>query len=353
MATFFGRRYRRARVGGLEKALGAFFLLVTVGIVLGFVSQFFRPASQSAVAGVAAERASEPGAGESAGSAPAVAEVPSPLPSEASAGWQAPKQASRYTPENLYIKIDGRADIYLQYRVVSLTFGSYANATDAKRTIDVYWYDMGKPENAQGIYRAEAPPDAEKAGLGQESYLAGGAVFFVKGSSYVQVLPSGPDPADGEAAMVIAKGIAASITEEGGDQWASKLLPGEGRIEGSLEFLANDVFDLDFLHDVYTAWYQTDAGGLRLFIHRADSGQAAADLLKRYEAFFREYGEVVWRDADPAKQIIAGDVAGEIDVVFIRGQYLGGVSGADDLEAAKKAAKDFFEGLAERLKDEG
>jgi len=353
MATFFSRRYRRTRVGRTEKALGALFLLVTASIVVGFVSQFFAPASQLVVAQAGAEGASEAGPEASSASATAVAEVPSPLPSEVPAGWQPPQRASRYPPDSLYIKINGRADIYLQYRVVALTFGSYVYTADAKRTIDVYWYDMGKPENAQGIYRAEAPPDAEKAGLGRESYQAGGAVFFVKGSSYVQVLPSGPDPGDGEAAMKIAKGIAESITDEGGDQWASKLLPNKGRVEGSLEFLAGDVFDLDFLKDVYVAEYEVDGVRLRLFIHKADSDQAAAGLLKRYEAFFKEFGEIVGRDEDASKRIVAGEVGGEIDVVFATGRYLGGVSGAEDLEAAKKAAKDFLEGLSERTKDKG
>lgn len=345
VATFFARRYRRTRVGGLEKALGACFLLLTAGIVLAFVSQFSSPASRLAVAEMAGEDAVEAVAAAGPAGETAVVELPSPFPPDAPVDWRAPKRVSRFVPANLYIKIDGRADIYLQFRVVSLVFGSYAHASDGKRTIDVYWYDMGQPENAQGIYRAEAPPDADKVDIGREGYQAGGAVFFFKGSSYVQVLPSSADAADGEAAAAIASGIAGLIADEAADQWASRLLPSEGRVDGSLEFLAGDVFDLDFLKDVYTARYEMEAGELRLFIHRAEGEQAAEELMKRYEAFFAEFGEVVWRDEDPARRIVAGEVAGEIDVVFVRGRYLGGVSGAEDFEAAKKAAREFFKGL--------
>jgi len=132
-----------------------------------------------------------------------------------------------------------------------------------------------------------------------------------------------------------------------GVETAAKRGP-RGRLAG---VSGGDVFDLDFLKDVYAARYETDAGGLRLFIHRAESEQAAAGLLRRYEVFFEEFGEIVWRDENPSRQIVAGEVAGEIDVVFVRGRYLGGVSGAEDIEAAKTAAREFFEGLEERMKN--
>jgi len=157
--------------GRLEKTLGVVFLLAAAGIVSGFVSQFFSGPRYQATAEVAMEAATS-GGGTGKTNAEAVAEVPSPFPPEPPTGWQAPQRASRYTPDNLYIKINGRADIYLQFRVVSLVFGSYAHALDSKRTIDIYWYDMGQPENAQGIYRAEAPPDADKVDIGREGYQA-------------------------------------------------------------------------------------------------------------------------------------------------------------------------------------
>jgi hypothetical protein len=123
-------------------------------------------------------------------------------------GWRSPQRLSRYSRENLYVKIDGRAPVYLDSGVVALTFGAYAYGGDPQRTVDVYWYDMGDPANASAVYRAEAPPDATRVGIGDEGYEVGGAVFFRKGAGYVQVLPGDPIDADGLAARAIAQRFA-------------------------------------------------------------------------------------------------------------------------------------------------
>ncbi|MFH1419828.1 MAG: DUF6599 family protein, partial [Planctomycetota bacterium] len=115
---------------------------------------------------------------------------------------------SVFTPDRLHEKINGRAELYLRFHVVSLTFGSYRHSVNGEQTIDVYWYDMGEAENAFGIYETESPPGAASLEIGHGGYQAGGAVFFVKDSSYVQVLPSGVDAADADAALEIARLIA-------------------------------------------------------------------------------------------------------------------------------------------------
>jgi hypothetical protein len=129
--------------------------------------------------------------------------------------------------------------------------------------------------------------------------------------------------------------------------WALKVLPQSGRIEGSFAYIAQDAFSLDFLGDVYTAQFDLDGRRLTLFVHRADDDDTAGDLLRQYTAFFEKYGEVVWQDEDAARRMVAGEVAGVVDVVFAKGRYLGGVSGASELEAAREAALAFYEELQE------
>lgn len=334
--------------------MGILILLLLAGVVAGFVTQSLTNKDYLfALSEGAFDESGDKAAGFDGGTGqPGGDEAESDgaadlFPSPADGDWQAPKKVSRYTPDNLYMKIDGRADIYLQYQVAGLLFGTYSRAGDEQRTIDVFWYDMGKPENATGIYRAEAPPDATKAAVGRQGYQADGAVFYVKGASYVQVLPAGPDDSDGLAAMQIAEAVADQITESDQADWASDVLPKRGRVEGSLEFLGADAFELDFLSNVYTAEYEVEGGRIKLFIHRADDEAAAKGLFDKYRAFFAEFGEVVWTDPDQSRRMVAGMVSGAVDVVFAKGRYLGGVAQAEDLEAAKKAAADFFRMLPE------
>ncbi len=267
----------------------------------------------------------------------------SPFPEPGTAGWRRPRKADRFTPANLYEKINGRAAAFLQFHFKGLTFGTYFHQSDPNRTIDVYWYDMGESLNAFGIYRSEAPHDPARVSLGREAYQTVGAVFFWKGADYVQVLPAGEDEADAKVALEVARRIAKRI--EGGDEdlWASTILPQAGRVPDSLQFTASDVFGLDFLEDVFTADYDTDGVRLTLFIHRAQNEESAQALLDRYVAFFQRYGRLSWSDPDASRGIVEGNVAGMIDVVFAKGRYLGGVAGAEDSTAARKAAAAFYE----------
>ena len=117
------------------------------------------------------------------------------------------------------------------------------------------------------------------------------------------------------------------------------------RVADSFAYLAEDAFSLDFLSDVYTARYDVSGERLTLFIHRAADTSSAEALFDRYAGFFKDYGQVTWRDRDPARRIVAGEVAGVVDVIFAKGRYLGGVAGADQVESAREAAVSFHDEL--------
>ena len=135
-----------------------------------------------------------------------------PFPGPDLPRWRAPTRAEHFSKDTLYVKIDGRAEAYLEFDVVGLTFGTYIFAGDAARTVDVYWYDMGTPPNALGMYESEEAPRATPVAIGHRAYQVGGAVFFCKGSSYVQVLPSRLD--DGQISLQIAEHLAQRIEQE-------------------------------------------------------------------------------------------------------------------------------------------
>jgi hypothetical protein len=215
MPTFFSRRYVRglAGVGTTEKCIGTLILLLTAGIVAVFVIQ------SATDQGYLFESTADTGATPSAPAVGPVAVAPttSPAPPTAAdpaavalpdpgvAGWRPAQDVGRFAPDDLYLKIDGRDELYLRHHVVRLTFASYPHESDEQRTIDVYWYVLQTAEDAANVYREEAPPKAPALPLGDAAYQAGGAVFFRRGANYLQVLPSGQDPTDADAALTIAR----------------------------------------------------------------------------------------------------------------------------------------------------
>lgn len=230
MPTFLSRRYARRieNVGATEKIVAVSLLLLTVGLVAAFVAQVATDETRlfdvsEAAYSVTGSSPRDTGLGGAVWRGQAVEVRPggtvqphraagfSPrgFPAQSGVdGWRAPRRVSRFSPDDLYVKINGRAEEYLRFHVVSLTFGTYEHRTDAGRTIDVYLYDMGETANAAGIYRAEAVPGATPVAIGTEGYQIGPAVFFRKGASYVQLLPTGLDEADARAALSIAGRLA-------------------------------------------------------------------------------------------------------------------------------------------------
>ncbi len=271
----------------------------------------------------------------------ASAEDDNPFPEPDDRNWQRPRQVDRFTAETLYMKINGRADAYLQFSVEGLAFGTYTHRRAADRTIDVYMYAMGGPENAYGIYKTEFAPSGTATDVGQEGYTVDGAVFFHKGAYYVQVLPSAPE--DGAAARAIAEAIAATIADVDNVPWAEQVLPTAGRRADSFAFVAQNAFGLGFLTDVYTAEYDFEGQTLTLFVTRTASAADAAALQAEYVESIESFGEILCRDE--GRSMFACDAAGLYDVVFVKGAYLAGVAGADDVDAAKKAAEAFHDEL--------
>ncbi len=215
MRTFFARRYMRRieLVGNTEKVLGILILLLVAAIVVAFVLQvgtnrdYLFNVDQEAYA----PAAPEPADAEAEAARRSTGEGENPFPDPGLEDWRPPSRVDRFTADNLYVKIDGRAEAYLRFHVVGLTFGMYRHEGNGERTVDVYWYDMGTPANALGMYRAEEPPDATPVAIGHAAYQVGGAVFFCKGASYVQVFPRRTDRADAQVSLTIAERLAAQI----------------------------------------------------------------------------------------------------------------------------------------------
>lgn len=204
MLRLISRQYVRPirQVGATEQVIGIGILVLAFGVVAAFVvdvSSVSEPSfgiAADAYATAPTERL-EP---EVAAAAQIPVAVPNPWTTVSLDGWKAPQWASRYTAENLYVKINGRAPVYLEAEFVALTFGSYAHESIPQRSISVYCYEMSNAANATAIYDAEAPPNAEAIRIGDAAYQTGGAVFFRKGRFYGQLLPTQTGEAEGRAA---------------------------------------------------------------------------------------------------------------------------------------------------------
>jgi len=261
----------------------------------------------------------------------------SALPAIDGGAWLGPMQVATFDPTNLWEKINGRAEAYLAYDFRKMTFGTYRAASKATDVVDAFVYEMGDATKAFGIYQSERPSTTTPARVGGDGYASASGLFFSKGNAYVQIIGGESSALTAEQYLQIGQAIAAGIADEGGQQWADKLLPADGRVEGSLEFQTEDVFSLDFMHDVFSARYRDGETETVLFIHQATDSKAAAELFAKYsDSIVPLGGNVVIREENDEGGYAEGDISGEFDIIFWKGRYFGGANAAPDVEIARK-----------------
>jgi hypothetical protein len=102
--------------------------------------------------------------------------------------WVIYNQVRHFIPENLYERINGRAEYYISYDVVGLTFASFEKITDPNTFINVSVYDMGSPLNAFGVFSGERSPKTQRLDLGRDSYASGSNYYIWHGQYYIQIV---------------------------------------------------------------------------------------------------------------------------------------------------------------------
>lgn len=353
-----GKRHpRRTAVSGAEQALSWLVLAALAamgmavylsgqrdkapGLSLGDLSTL--PAQERELAEPAMGRVHEPG--------PAAETRPRAAPELdlaqlAPAGFSPLGSAERYSPGDLYEKINGRAEQYVAYDVVALTFISMRNPKGD--FIDVFVYDMGRPLNAFGIFSMERPPSREPLRLGHAGYQVAASFFFYQGPYYIQLLASADTDAVRRAALSIGRELESILPAAEATLWGRNSLPETGRVPGSLQYFRQDAMSLDFLGNAFTATYRRGDQELTAFVARRDAPDQAATTLAAYLEYISRYGELVDEVRRHDVVVHVGDLGGYYDAVFRHGRTVGGVAMAGNRNAAVELAADLLRHLSER-----
>ncbi|MBK9088376.1 MAG: hypothetical protein IPL90_04725 [Holophagales bacterium] len=237
----------------------------------------------------AAARAEPAGSGPSTGSAPTVVDRGALPASLAAPGWKE-RTASRFDAENLYVKIDGRADFFLSRGFRSLTFVTLEGPSDA--AVDVELYDLGSAENALGAFAAEKPPETKAAsGGGTSWYVARNALFLARGGSYARAIGSDESPAVLAQLEALRKAFEQGIAA-GEKPWTVALFADAlGLPPDRLQYAAENAFSFGFAKNVTSA--TLDDGETELFVLPAGDAAKAKTLSAKFEEGFLSYGEKV------------------------------------------------------------
>jgi hypothetical protein len=287
------------------------------------------------------------------------------------AGWvvgkeMGPNRKSRletFNAENLYIKIDGRAESFVQYDLQGMAYTFYHAVDDESTEAQLYIFEMKDPLKALGKYGSERPEGAKAVPVGDEGYTDAGSVFLYSGKYYIQVVTTKDEPKVAAFALEIAKRVVArqkpaegtAVAGEAPAEGAAtpdmlfKLLPDEPK-KNRTQYVAQDVFGYSFLSDVFMADYQEGEDTFQGFLRPYKNAEEAKKVFDKYLETAREDMATIKEIADSgAEQMILSSNYGMNDAIFLKGNAIAGVNGSPDPAKAETFARNLAKSLPDHV----
>jgi hypothetical protein len=167
--------------------------------------------------------------------------------------WKAENAPQLYKGEDLYLYIDGGAEIYHEYGFKQVLVQDYKSAAGKSLTLEIF--EMANSECAFGIYTFKSSGKGKTIGVGQDGQLEEYYLNFWKGNILVTLTGFDSSPEVIQGLLLTAKSVDAKIGTQGRRPSLVEIFPKEWRpisrlkyIKGALglynnhSFFARDVF---------------------------------------------------------------------------------------------------------------
>ena len=259
--------------------------------------------------------------------------------------WELFNRVKRFTPENLYEQINGRAEFFIAYDIISLTFASFMNRKDNSQFLDLHIYEMETPTDAFGAFSAERSLGEKPLDLGREAYSSDANYYVWKGKYYIKIIASDVSETLRQTGLELAKRVTDIIMDSGENVWGLTALPKKGLIRETIKYFKVDALGLAFMRNTYTAQYREGKTDVTAFLSKQDLQKSAESVLTEYVKYAKRYGKGVEHLEVEGVELIACDMKEKYDVIFQKGPLIGGVLSVKNRNLAVQAAIDFWKQL--------
>ncbi len=257
-------------------------------------------------------------------------------------GWAIYDQVGHFTADNLYERINGRAELYLAYDVISLTTATFEDKTDIGRFVELSVFDMGNPTNAFGIFSVERFQGDPLLDLGRMSYRSDSNAYIWKGKYYITIVVSDSTEEFEQMSLDLASKVTAALIDSGERIWGLSALPKDHLITDSVQYFKVDAMGLDFMQNTYIAEYLKGETTIKAFFSQQASPDFALDLVEHYIEYCQEYGQGYKRTIKNGAEFVLCDMGGTFDVIFQKGRIVSGVISANHQLRAMEIAYDLW-----------
>ncbi len=255
-------------------------------------------------------------------------------------GWELYDEVGSFTAANLYERINGRAELYLSYDVLTLNTATYERKSNIEDFLEISVYEMGNTTNAFGIFSMERAPGETPCELGRLSYRSDANCYIWKGTYYITIAVSDTTMEFQRLSYELARKVTTQLSDSNESVWGLSAFPSDALIPDSIQYFKVDAMGLDFMQNTYTAKYRREDKEFTVFLSQKENPEAALRIVKRYLNYSEQYGKGNTRITKSGLDFHVCDMGGTFDVILHKERFfLGVLSVPDPLEAVENIFK--------------
>jgi hypothetical protein len=260
-------------------------------------------------------------------------------------GWELYDKVIQRTPINLYEQINGRAEYYLSYDIIRMTFASFRKSIDNNNFINLSIYNMSTPSNAFGVFSGERSLGVPPLKLGRDAYRSEANYYIWHGQYYIQIIAIDTTYELRQVSLDLAEKLTDSFQDSGQPVWGLQVLPSKNQVPQSVQYFLIDALGYSFLRNTYTAKYYKDKREVSVFLSQQDSPESVRTTITKFKEHVIKYGKGVELLSVDGIELLSCDMGRYYDVIFQKGCLAAGVTGVKDKELAIGTAIDLWKQL--------
>ena len=265
-------------------------------------------------------------------------------------GFNAAANAQLYRPDNLYEKINGKADIYLSCGFEELFCRRFARQDNPELWMELFVYDMGSSAGAFSVFSQQRRPAATSLSIAPFAYKTDDAVFLSHSNYYVEMSGSALSGELLEAMAAVAGSFVQELPASDDISAILAIFPQRHLAPDSHKLYRTNAFGSEGLTDVFTARYSFDNEPVTAFLSRRADGLEASEAATGYHMFLLENGASEISPVNRAVHYRVYDFYSTIEILFTNGVFVAGIHAASIQPSAEKIALMLDEKLSQIAK---
>jgi len=249
-------------------------------------------------------------------------------------------------------KINGKADGYLDSGFFQLVCRRFVHSSDNGHWFEFFLYDMALPRNAFSVHSKQKREGVTDQDFTEFAYSTENAVFFVHGKYYVEIIAAVEDQSLIGDMILMSKGFIEKFPGSHVELPELDYLPSEDLDLGSISLILKNGFGFKDLNNVFMGRYGLDGHKILAFVSLRETADEAKSLAIAYDDFISEFigPERIKPDTDQIPGLTIGDLFGEYEIFFVKGNVFAGVHAASDKGLGEEIALRLFKKISELVK---